>query len=177
MNPVIQASLEAEERLVAELAQLGVGYLSYKVGKNSPAMQEPYKLLSQLVCQPSSRVRAALIALLLARPDYSEQVYLALNEMTREDAQRFRFLYSAAVYLQQRYARKLKVYLGESWRRLPDLFSHELGITGATPKARLKNLAHLQAIYSGEYLNWEGTFDNVARLLIHRWECEQRWKI
>ena len=63
-----QADLQTEEQLVDELAQLGVRYLSRQSMDVAQYVHAPYELLAKLVCQPSSRVRSALIALLLARP-------------------------------------------------------------------------------------------------------------
>ncbi len=56
------ANTHAEERLVAELEQLGVRYLSRLTNEKARRVRTPHKLLADLVQQPSSRVRAALIA-------------------------------------------------------------------------------------------------------------------
>jgi hypothetical protein len=168
--------LQAEEQLVAELARLGVRYLSRQSADAAQSVYAPYELLARLVCQPSSRVRSALIALLLARPDYARYVRQALKSLNQTDAQRLRFYYSAAVILQQQYAEILQTALGAKWRKLPDLFAGELGVTGDSPAARLQELGRLQAQWSGESLNWAGTYENVAKLLARQWESEERWK-
>lgn len=169
--------MQAEEQLVAELSKLGVGYLSRLREDSSPSLYPLHELLAKLVCQPSSRVRAAFIALLLARPDFARYVPQALKELRSKDAQTMRFFYTAAVYLQQKYAGLLRSVLKSRWRRLPDLFSNELGVSGNSSAERLHHLAHLHAQSSGDFLNWEGTYENAARQLIHRWEVEQKWKV
>ena len=131
--------MQDEEQLVHELARLGVGYLSRKSTVVAQPMHAPHELLAKLVCQPSSRVRIALIALLLARPDYARHVRMALKSLNQTDAQRLRFYYSAAVILQQQYAKTLRTALGVNWRKLPDLFAGELGITGDSPAIDCKN--------------------------------------
>jgi hypothetical protein len=177
MGTTTQADLQIEEQLVNELARLGVRYLSRQSTEVTQSVRAPHELLARLVCQPSSRVRSALIALLLARPDYARYVRRAMKCLNQSDAQRLRFFYSAAVILQQQYAERLRAALGPNWHRLPDLFAEELGITGDSPAARLRELGHLQARWSGEYLNWAGTYENAARLLVRRWESEMRWKV
>ncbi len=169
-------STQAEEELVAELAQLGINYLSRQSTQAVQSLRPPDELLANLVCQPSSRVRSALIALLLARPDYARYVPKAVQESEERAAHLLRLFYTAAVQLQERYEAVLRSFLGTRWRRLPDLFSDELGITGASPEARLKHLARLHAQWSGENLNWAGTYENSAHLLLRRWEREKVWR-
>ena len=176
MGTALQSSLQAEEQLVAELAKLGVRYLSRQSADSSPSVHTPHELLAMLVCQPSSRVRAALIALLLARPDYASYVSQALTGLKIKDAQTLRFFYTAAVNLQQEYEGIFQAALGVNWYKLPDLFSDELGLTGVLPAARLQHLAHLHAQSCGENLNWEGTYENAAQHLIRRWKMEQTWQ-
>jgi hypothetical protein len=176
MRATERVDLQTEEQLVAELARLGVRYLSRQSAEAAESVYAPNELLGRLVCQPSSRVRLALIALLLARPEYARHVHLALKRLNQSDAQRLRFFYSAAVILQQQYAEILRAALGASFSQLPDLFADELGVTGDSPAARLRELGRLQAQWSGENLNWTGTYENAARLLLRRWESEQKWK-
>ena len=78
--------------------------------------------------------------------------------------------------MQLQYAEILRAALGANFRQLPDLFAGELGVTGESPTARLQKLGRLQAQWSGENVNWAGTYENAARLLVRRWESEQKWK-
>jgi hypothetical protein len=70
----------------------------------------------------------------------------------------------------------LQVALGVNWCKLPDVFSDELDLTGDSPAARLQHLARLHAQFSGENLNWEGTYENAAHHLLRRWNREHTWK-
>ncbi|MDI6768375.1 MAG: hypothetical protein QMD04_01710 [Anaerolineales bacterium] len=167
---------QMEEQVVAELAQFGVRYLSRQSSPGTVFPRAPQDFLAALVRQPSSRVRSAVIALLLARPDFASYIPAALQQLTAPEAQTLKFFYTAAVYLQGQYADALKLFLGEKWRQLPDLYSKELGVSGDTPATRMKALARLHAQKTGEFLNWAGTYENAARHLLRRWEMERTWK-
>ena len=173
---MLTISLQAEERVVAELACLGVSYLSRLSDTQLAPALPPQALLVELLRQPSSRVRVALVALLLAHPEYAEFVPAALTRLTGPEAQTLKFFTCAAVYLQEQYAEPLHFFLGTRWRQLPDLFSSELGLSAGMPEARLRSLAKLHVRQSGQRLNWAGTYDNAARNLLRRWKMEQTWK-
>jgi len=168
-------SLIDEERLIAELEQLGVRYLSCMTSIKAQHIRSPHQLLADLVQQPSSRVRAAWIALLLARPAYGEYVPAALKQLTPEQAQTLKLFYTAAVLLQHQYATPLQRFLGKDYQWLTDFFSAELNLPAAAPKERIKALAKLHQQRTGMILNWAGTYENAARHLLRRWELEQRW--
>jgi hypothetical protein len=121
-------------------------------------------------------VRLAVISLLLARPDYAEYVTSAVDGLNQSDAQRLCILYTAAVILQAKYADQLRAANRNFGRSLPDLFSDELGLNGASSDARLHELAHIHARFSGQNLNWAGTYENAALLLVRRWGSEKKWK-
>jgi hypothetical protein len=165
-----------EERIVAELGQLGVNYLSRQEDLEAVKVRPGEELISDLVKQPSSRVRTALIALMLAHPEYADKIPTALKRLNQEEAETLEFFYTAAVYLQQRYAERLKFYFGNNWKTLPNFYSEELGVTGDSPERCLKALASIHAIRKGIYLNWEGTYESAVRNLLRRWEMERRWK-
>jgi hypothetical protein len=163
-----------EEEVVAELEGLGVRYLS-RQSKSPPARPHaPDELLADLVRQPSSRVRAAFIALLLARPDYATYAPAALKTLSDEHAQTFKFFYTAAVCLQEQYTNALRPFVGADWQEIPDRFSNELGVSGDSPGAQLNSLANQHAQWSGVRLNWAGTYQNAVRKLLRRWEVEKR---
>lgn len=163
-----------EEQVVSALEALGVRYLS-RQGEAQSEMNAPSELLAALVRQPSSRVRAALIALLLAHPDFAVHGPEALSLLNEQEAQTFKLFYSAAVLLQRHYATTLHTFLGSRWQELPDLFSAELGITGQSIMERLKALAHIHTRLSGLALNWAGTYESAAQHLLRRWKAEAEW--
>ena len=172
MTQMIAAS---EDRLVAELEILGVRYLSRQMTVQVRRARSAPRLLADLVRQPSGRVRAALISLLLAHPDYGRFAPVALRPLTSEQQWTLKLFYTAAVLLQKEYAPRLQKYLDVEWRWLPDWFSAELDLPPSAPAEQLRALARLHQQKTGMTLNWVGTYDNAARCLLRRWELEQRW--
>ena len=176
--PTQDPALQREEQIVVELERLGVRYLSRQAPIAAPGKFAPVELLAELIRQPSSRVRAALIALLLAHPEYALHVPAALKRLVPPEAESFKVFYTAAVLLQEQYAAPLRVYLNRSeqrWKQLPDLFSGELHVTGSTAPERLKSLGQIHAQRTGIRLNWTGSFENAARHLLRRWDLEGQW--
>ncbi len=82
---VDRSQLAEEERIVAELEMLGVRYLSRRIAGSPPHPRAPDQLLADLVRQPSARVRDALIALLLAHPEFASAVPFALARLSATD--------------------------------------------------------------------------------------------
>ena len=166
---------QSEEQIIAELERLGVRYLSRQFESVPTAPRAPHQLLAELIRQPSSRVRAALISLLLAHPEYAAHTPAALKLLQGEQAQNFKFFYTAAVHLQAQFENPLRVFLGTRFQTLPDLFSNELGVTGDSATARLQSLARLHRQWNGVRLNWVGTYQSAALHLLRRWEVEKQW--
>jgi hypothetical protein len=169
--------VSAEEALVAELELLGIRYLSRQTSYQAAQVRPPDRLLADLARQPAARVRQAIIAVLLAHPGYADSVPEALARLDAPEALTLRLFYTAAVLLQKRYAERLRPEVGDEWRWLLDRFSAEFGIpAGDTPLIRkLELLARAHGTRAGVTANWAGTYDNVARKLIRRWEMERQW--
>ena len=139
-------------------------------------MRPPEVLLADLVQQPSARVRAAVIAVLLSHPEYAEAVPAALERLRPRDRLTFQSFYMAAVLLQQEYANRLRSFLMARWRWLPELFSAELGLSGeGTPRERLILLGHVHRHRTQATVNWAGTYEHVVRQLLRHWELEIQW--
>ena len=117
-----------EERLVAELETFGVRYLSRQAAVHVGRVRSPARFLSDLIRQPSSRVRTAFIAVLLAQPDIAQAVPAAPTRLKPEEQLTLKLLYTAAVVLQKKHAERLRLFLGDRWQWLPDLYSTELGL-------------------------------------------------
>jgi hypothetical protein len=133
-------------------------------------------LLAALIQQPSSRVRTAVIAIFLANPKFSGSLPGALELLSGPEQQTLKLFYTAAVYLQQKHALQLQVYLGNHWQWLPDWYSSELHIQGGQPPDELlSQLGHEHQCLTGIVANWTGTYENVAHHLMRRWELEQKW--
>jgi len=163
-----------EEHLVAELELLGVRYLSRRTPDQAQRVREPDVLLADLVRQPSARVRNAVIAVLLAHPEYAEAVPAALERLRPAEQQTLRLFYTAAVLLQQEYAGRLQSFVGG--RQLPDWFADDLGLPSAvSPRERLVALGQRHRQQTQAVVNWVGTYENAARRLLHSWELEVKW--
>lgn len=175
--PIIMQDLKNEEQVIAELEQLGIRYLSrqFEAKPNQPCA--PHQLLAKLIQQPSSRVRAALISLLLAHPEYAVHVPTTLGLLQDNHLLHFKFFYTAAVYLQAQFESSLRAFMDMRYQTLPDFFSKELRVEGETPLAKLRSLAHLHSKWNGLHLNWAGTYQNAALHLLRRWEVEKQWNL
>lgn len=170
------AQLAEEEDLVAELEQLGLTYLSRRETYRASGVRSPERLLADLVRQSSARVREAVIALLLAHPEYASAIPAALAQLPQAEQTTLRLYYMAAVLLQQEYAERLRPRLAAGWRPLPDLFSDELSLPRrGSPREQLAQLGYTHRQLSGVAINWTGTYENVACHLVRRWEMEYRW--
>jgi len=167
---------DEEEQIVAELELLGIRYLSRQTPEVATQVRPPDHLLADMVRQPSARVRAAVIALLLAHPEFAEAAPAALQRVGPAEQITLRMFYTAAVLLQQTYGQRLLSALGPRWRVLPDLFSGELGLSPNGPaRERLTILGKQHRRTTRMDVNWAGTYENVAQRLLHSWEVEASW--
>jgi hypothetical protein len=171
--------LAEEERLVAELALLGICYLSRQTTYRPANVRSPQALLVDLIRQPSARVRAAVIAVLLSHPEYAEAVPGALEQLGPVERLTLRSFYVASVLLQQQHAHRLRHYMRAGWRWLPDLDRTSIGWelpTEGTPREKLAALGREHRRWTQEMVNWTGTYEQVASQLLRQWELESKWK-
>lgn len=174
--PIESVALDEEEQLVAELERLGIRYLSRQTDFRATQVRLPADLLASLIRQPSARVREAVIAVLLAYPEYAVAVPEALCRLTPPEQATLRYFYTASVLLQQLYASQLQAIAIDRWQRLPDLFSADLGVeTAGEPRERLVKLGQTHRRKTRSAVNWAGTYESVARKLVRAWELEQQW--
>jgi hypothetical protein len=165
-----------EEQVVAELAALGINYLSRQSHSPVDNARPPAQLLADLIRQPSARVREAVIALLLSHPEYADSVPAALRDLAPGQQLTLKIFYTAAVWLQQEYMQRLMPYVGSRWCLLPDMFSVEFGLqSGALPAERLVWLGRMQRRKTRVAANWAGTYENVAQKLVRSWEMQAQW--
>jgi len=101
-------SYQEEERIVAELELLNIRYLSRTLPDTAASVRPPDILLADLIQQPSARVRAAVIAVFLAHPEYAAAVPAALERLGPTERLTLRFFYTAAVLLQQEHTERLR---------------------------------------------------------------------
>ena len=174
---VESVTLDEEECLVAELECLGIRYLSRQTAFRAEKIRLPADLLADLIRQPSARVREAVIAVLLAYPEYAEAVPDALQRLSPVEQTTLRFFYTASVLLQQQFFDELQTFVSDRWQTLPDLFSDDLGLpTAGEPRERLAKLGQAHRHRANPAVNWTGTYENVARKLVRARELEQQWK-
>ena len=168
-----------EERIVAELARLGVSYLSRQSAISETTDHVPIELtdlLAAVVRQPSARVRAATIALFLARPSSWQSVERAQSQLRPKHRLTLSLFYCAAVQLQRLHGSELRTLLGPAWEPLPDLFAEELGLRDdASPESRIAEIAHMHRSRTGSHLNWEGTYRQAADRLLRQRALEAQW--
>jgi hypothetical protein len=168
--------LTDEEILVAELERLGIRYLSRQTSYQADQVRPPAVLLADLIRQPSARVRQAVIAVLLAYPEYGDFISEALARLAPAEGLTLRLFYTASVLLQQHFSDTLKPLMPGRWQWLPDLFSAELGVSSiGKPRERLARLGLAHQQETRTIANWAGTYENVARKLVRAWELETRW--
>lgn len=166
--------MDEEERIVAELELLGIRYLSRRTSDRAERVRPPDALLADLVRQPSARVRAAVIAVLLACPEYAADVPAALEQLRPAEQRTLRLFYTAAVLLQREYAEQLRLFVAERW--LPDWFAADLDLPDvASPRERLSALGQRHRQQTQADVNWVGTYENVVRCLLRSWELEVQW--
>ena len=165
-----------EEELVAELDLLGICYLSRQSSYQANRVRPPDVLLADLVQQPHARVRAAVIAVLLSRPEYADVMPAALERLSSHDRLTLQSFYTAAVLLQREYADRLRPLAGDRWRWLPDLLSKELGLpTEGSPRERLRLLDRELRRRTQAAVNRVGAYEQVVQKLIRDWERRTQW--
>jgi hypothetical protein len=179
MNTYPQSHLlTEEEKLVAELDVLGIRYLSRQSSYRASRVRPPETLLADLIRQPSARVRAAVIAVLLSHPEYAEALPAALERLDPEDRLTLRSFYAAAVLLQREHADRLRSFQTGRWQWLPELpqATGDLDLPAqGTPRARLTALGKEHQRRARTKVNWTGTYEQVAGQLLRQWEVESRW--
>lgn len=168
--------IEEEDRLVAELHQMGITYLSNRTSGLPDDPRPPEEILASCVQQPSSRVRTAVIAVFLLHPDYSMLLPESLAFLDEEQHQLLMLFYTSAVYLQQRYQDQLRSIVTDHWGWLPDRFGSEFGILpGASPSEAIRQLGKKHQLLTHSMVNWAGTYESVALHLIRYKQRELQW--
>ena len=174
LQEIVQKEASGDE-LIGALNALGVHFLA---GGESvvpfPALP-PARLLAALAQQTDARLRLAIVAFLLCRPELAHAVPEATAYLIEPALTTLKLFYTAAVLLQQEYAAQLHDLLGQ-WEPLPGLFSEELQIPPTdNTEARLKRLSERHRALSRLAANWIGTYKYAAERLIKRLEWEAQW--
>ncbi|MCY3709113.1 MAG: hypothetical protein OXG26_09460 [Caldilineaceae bacterium] len=117
----------SRESLVAALRDRGISYLAPSDAVAREALETDEKLLWALLHHDDSRLRLAIIPLLLRHPEISASVPDLADSLDESALLELQTLYMAAVYLQRNWRSRLSIYLDEV-TLLPDLFSHQMGL-------------------------------------------------
>lgn len=105
---------------------MGIGFLAPGDAETDRSISPP-DLIRALVTQPDPRLRLALVALFLRRPDLASCVPELASALDQDAALDLQTLYTAAVYLQRLWRTRLGLYLGD-FRALPDYYSEDLAL-------------------------------------------------
>ncbi len=165
----------SRESLVAALRDQGITYLapSDAVATQVPKTHE--KLLQALLHQHDSRLRLAIVPLLLRHPEISESVLALAARLDAELSLELQTLYMAAVYLQRNWRSRLSIYLGDM-PLLPNLFSHQMGLPlpderfGKTGLVELADAWQARSKYPFDRLR---ALDNTIELFIGQLKLEK----
>jgi hypothetical protein len=123
MKSVLPRKYQVEDQIVQELVLLGIGYLSGPDETQGQSVRMPEQLLVDLMKQPSSRVRTALIPLLLEHPEYASFIKPAHSRLTGSRRKLLALFYTAAVFA----AEQLGILIGGT----PD---EKLARLGSSPR-------------------------------------------
>ncbi len=176
METVSKHSIADEDQFVAELRQLGITYLSNRLITPPKSPRSPEQILADVIKQPSSRVRTAVIALFLLHPDYAEYLPTALGLLNENQRQLLKLFYTAAVHLQRIYQNDLINTLGSELMMLPDLFGEDLGILSPlSSQDAIQQLGIRHQEITHSLTNWTGTYKNVVHHLIRYKQREAQW--
>ncbi len=134
---------------------------------NAQPLLAPETLISLLAQSANARVRLSLIPLFLRHPEFSAEAEKADKSLPSSASQNvLRFYYTAAVFLQMKYQKRLRKIFGAQ-NQLLDLFSSKLGVLPVkNPDQNLLQLAKRHQILSSHAINWLGTYEHAAERLI-----------
>jgi len=164
----------APSELVDALNTLGVCFLSG--GSGVSRSFPPAALLAALASSTESRLRMALIPLLLAHPEFAEMIGEVEESLPARGAVVLRCYYTAAYWLRAKYHKRLEAVCGLQ-PALPDLFSEQTGLADQTaPDGALGVLALYQQKLTGLSLNWLGTYEHAAQSWLRFTEHEKQWQ-
>jgi hypothetical protein len=80
-----------------------------------------------------------------------------------------KLLYTAAVYLQQKYRLELAAFMCEDWHDLPDLFSSEFVIAPSdSPDENLTLIGIEYQLRTGDIVDWIETCDRLVWFLLQQ---------
>lgn len=168
--------MSSAEVLIAELRALGINFV---IGETSPfppkSRLSREDLLAGLARHSDARLRLALVALFLHRPELAKSTSGALEQLDTADQTTLKLFYTAAVFLQRLHNPRLRTFVPQ-WQLLPDYFSEDLGIPlKESFQERLRILSKRHRDFTGLAANWLGSYQYAAKRTITRLEKEASW--
>ena len=118
------------ETLVAKLRENGITYLAPSDAVATEVIPSADALILAILEQPDARLKLALIPLFMRQPEVAQRVPGLVEQFEPPLALELQTYYMAAVYLHRRWKSRLGLYLTVN-RTLPDLYSQQLGLSGA----------------------------------------------
>lgn len=172
----MQSAQLLSDELVGALDARGVPFLTGGVQSTRALALSPTELLQGLARDVDARLRLAVIPLLLVHPDYAEGSHAVAAQLEGDDRLTFQCYYTAAHWLQRKYAKSLFSLLGDI-PPLPDVFSSALGLTynELVPDAALDALSRRHQQLSSEPVNWRGTYEHAAQTCLKQLALEKTW--
>ena len=165
----------SEAALAAELARLGLPFVTATAEDRLPVPLSPESLIAALAGSKEARLRLALIPLFVVHPEYAQFVPEVANGLVDQVRNSLVCYYTAAMLLQRKHALRL-AQLGLDPTELPNLFGDDLELPlSGDVDGLLLQLAEHQEQMSGRSLNWYGTYGHALDRLIRRMELEAVW--
>lgn len=160
--------VEDRDTLVAALRARGVDCLAPSDAAGPPL--DDAALIASLAAHPDARLKQALCALFLVRPQLAPLVPGLLDDLPPAATVELTARYMAAVYLRAMWATRLGHYLPDL-PPLADHFSQSLGLPAPGElhgKAGLYALAAWHEQQTGRRINYRAEYENAAELLFGR---------
>ena len=130
-------------------------------------------LITGLITSKDARLRHALVAWMLVKPDAHKNVPVAYDLLGKEYGTWLRVLYSVAIQLQQIHSAVLSDFV-QPWYRLPNYFPQE-SCAPRDPVIALQEVSDECARLYGSHINWTGTFNHIAASVIRRLTLQREW--
>ncbi|HET7767933.1 MAG TPA: hypothetical protein VFN74_04095 [Chloroflexota bacterium] len=153
----------SDAALVAALREHGVRYFTADPDETQPSHEtlSPQRLLSELAQADSARVRHAIAALFLVKPELAPLVPEVVEALTDGAKGVLIEAYIAAVYLQRAWRTRLRRYFGEQ-PELPPLWVDQLGLPSPDERFGRAGLAALHARQRRGATARHGAYEQVA---------------
>lgn len=166
------------DELVGALDALGVPFLAGGLQTPRALALSNSELLLGLASDPDSRVRLAVIPLLLLHPVCAAAAQDVATQLKGDAKLTFLCYCTAAHWLQRKYEKTLTNLMGDV-QALPDWFSATLGLASNETNAEraLDELGKRHQVLSHERLNWHGTYEHAVQSLIKQLTWEKAWGI